>query len=74
MAGKKKNISYYVQDRKSALLLTNDFSGTCYDYRFYRVYGVATAAGAEVKAEAPRSVITFDWSTVYGRFYEKIRG
>jgi hypothetical protein len=28
-----------------------------YDYRFYRILGVATAAGAKVKAEAPRSVI-----------------
>jgi len=28
-----------------------------YDYRFYRILGVATAAGAEVKGDAPRSVI-----------------
>jgi hypothetical protein len=31
--------------------------GSCLDYRFYRIPGGATAAGAEVKAEAPGSVI-----------------
>jgi hypothetical protein len=49
-------------DRKSAsFFLTNGFFRSCYDYRFYRNLGVATAAGAEAKAEAPGSVIDEDF-------------
>jgi hypothetical protein len=34
--------------------------GSYYDYRVYRILGVATAGGAEAKAEAPRSIIDED--------------
>jgi hypothetical protein len=33
--------------------LTNGFFRSNNDYRFYRILGVATAAGAEVNAETP---------------------
>jgi len=36
--------------------------------RIYRCVGVATAAGAEVLTEAPRSVKTIDPSTIFERF------
>jgi len=35
--------------------------------------GVATVAGEEALLKAPRSVIIIDWSSIHGRFYEKIR-
>jgi hypothetical protein len=37
--------------------------GSYHDYRFYRILGVAIAAGAEANAEAPGSVISCEfWS------------
>lgn len=41
--------------------LTNGIFRSYSDYRFYRIPGVATAAGAEVKADAPGSVINKDF-------------
>jgi hypothetical protein len=42
--------------------------GSYYDYRFYRIVGVATAAGAEANAEAPRSVINeYFWYIIQKR-------
>jgi hypothetical protein len=45
--------------------LTNGFFGFYSDYRSYRILGVATAAGEEVKAEAPGSVIYKDFDKSY---------
>jgi hypothetical protein len=39
--------------------LKNGFSDFITINRFYRTLGVATAAGAEANAEAPRSVINW---------------
>jgi len=50
--------------------LTTGFFGFYYHYRFYRILGVAAAAGAEVYAEAPgaSSMRIFDQS------YRKVSG
>jgi|APFre7841882793_1041355.scaffolds.fasta_scaffold233963_1 hypothetical protein len=46
-----------IQNRKSVSLIDKWIFYSFWDYRFYRIMGVARAAGAEVKAEAPGSVI-----------------
>jgi hypothetical protein len=35
--------------------------------------GVASAAGAEALLKASRRVIAIEWSSFYGKFYEKMR-
>ena len=46
-----------IQDMKSVSLFDKWIFHSFWDYRFYRIMGVSTAAGAEVKAEALGSVI-----------------
>jgi hypothetical protein len=37
------------------------------------LWGPHSGGGGGI-AEAPRSVITIEWNTIYGTVYEKIRG
>jgi len=46
-----------IQDGKSVSLFDKWIFHSFWDYPFYRIMGVATAMVADVKAEAPMSVI-----------------
>jgi hypothetical protein len=65
-------IAFLVSFITGFITITFSCDGPC--IQVYRIVGFATAAGAEALLKAPRSVITIDWSIIYGRFYEKIRG
>jgi len=43
-------------------------------FRSIALWGCRHSGGGGGFAKAPRSVITIDWSSIFRRFYEKIRG
>jgi len=55
---REKKLSIKFRTEKSVSFFDKWIFRSYGDYPFYHILGVATAAGAEVKAEAPRSVIT----------------
>jgi len=68
-----KNYVIKTEMKKVTVILRHSFSvdGSC--IQVYRIVGVASAAGGGF-AKAPGSVIPVDWSIIFTRFNEKIRG